>query len=341
MKAAVYYRNDDIRIEERQRPSISDNEILVRMKACGICGTDVLEWYRIRKAPRVLGHEMTGEIVELGKNVKTFRQGDRVFVSHHVPCYACHYCSQEKYTACESLHGGNYDPGGYAEFIRVPQENVQHGTLLLPATLTYADGTMIEPLACAVAGQNQLGLKDGQTVLVIGSGVSGILHTQLAKQKGAKVIATDIDEYRMKRAMEFGADSVFDARKYSPDRLRNVNDDRLADAVIVCASADQAVSQALSSVDRKGKILFFAVSESDITLQGIKCWRDEISIVFSYGAAPADLQKALNLIADGVINVRKMITHKVSLSDIMHGFQLVSKARDSLKVIVIPDPVHG
>jgi L-iditol 2-dehydrogenase len=310
------------------------------MMACGICGTDVLEWYRIKKAPRVLGHEMTGEIAELGKNVKTLRKGDRVFVSHHVPCYACHYCSQEKYTACESLHGGNYEPGGYAEFIRVPQENVQYGTFLLPASLTYEDGTMIEPLACAVAGQNQIGLKDGQTVLVIGSGVSGILHIQLAKQKGANVIATDIDEYRLKKALEFGADHVFDARKYSPDLLRNINDNRLADAVIVCASADQAVFHALSSVDRKGKILFFAVSESDIPLQGMKFWRDEISMIFSYGAAPDDLKKAIELIDEGLVNVRKMITHKVPLSDIMHGFKLVSEAKASLKVIVVSDSVQ-
>ena len=340
MKAAVYYCNDDIRIEERPRPAISDNEILVRMMACGICGTDVLEWYRIKKAPRVLGHEMTGEIAELGKNVKTLRKGDRVFVSHHVPCYACHYCSQEKYTACESLHGGNYEPGGYAEFIRVPKENVQYGTFLLPASLTYEDGTMIEPLACAVAGQKQIGLKDGQTVLVIGSGVSGILHIQLAKRQGAKVIATDIDEYRLNQAEEFGADHVFDARKYSPDLLRNINDNRLADAVIVCASADQAVSHALSSVDRKGKVLFFAVSKSDICLQGMQCWRDEISMFFSYGAAPDDLKKAIELIEDGLVNVRKMITHKVLFSDIMHGFKLVSEAKASLKVIVVPDSVQ-
>ena len=341
MKAAVYYRNNDIRIEECPQPSISESEILVRMKACGICGTDVMEWYRIQKAPRVLGHEMTGDIVELGKKVKAFRKGDRVFVSHHVPCYACHYCSQEKYTACESLHGGNYDPGGYAEFIRVPRENVQYGTLPLPSTLTYEDGTMIEPLACAVAGQNQLELRKGQTVLVIGSGVSGILHIQLAKRKGAKVVATDIDEYRMKKAIEFGADNVFDARNYSLDRLRSINDDRLADAVIVCASSEHAIAHALSSVDRKGKVLFFAVAESDITVQGIKSWRDEISIFFSYGAAPADLRKAMELIENGVVNVRKMITHTVPLSDILHGFQLVSEAKDSLKVVVVPDAVHS
>ncbi|MDP2753471.1 MAG: alcohol dehydrogenase catalytic domain-containing protein, partial [Nitrospirota bacterium] len=181
MKVAVYYSNDDIRIEERPKPSISSGEILVEMKASGICGTDVMQWYRIKKAPRVLGHEMAGEIFAIGSNVEGFKKGDRVFVSHHVPCYKCHYCVQGKFTACESLHTGNYDPGGFSEFIRIPEENVRYGTFLLPERVTFEDAAMIEPLGCVIAGQNQLGLKEGQTVLIIGSGVSGILHIQLTK----------------------------------------------------------------------------------------------------------------------------------------------------------------
>jgi L-iditol 2-dehydrogenase len=337
LKVAVYYNNSDIRIEERPLPSISDSEILVKMKASGICGTDVMEWYRIQKAPRVLGHEMAGEIVEIGENAKGFEKGDRVFVSHHVPCYKCHYCLQGNYTACEFLHTGNYEPGGFSEFIRVPEENVRHGTFLLPDSLTYEDGTMIEPLACALAGQNQLGLKEVQTVLIIGSGVSGILHIQLAKMKGAKVVATDIDEYRMNSAMDFGADRVLDAGKYSVDSLRNANDDRLADVVIVCTAAKQAIDNALVSVERKGKVLFFAVPESEIAIPSMRFWRDEITVTFSYGAAPDDLQTAIELIDKGMIDVRKMVTHKVPLSSIMQGFRLVTEAKNSLKVVVVPD----
>lgn len=337
MKVAVYYRNDDIRIEERPTPSISDGEILVKMKACGICGTDVMEWYRIKKTPRILGHEMAGEIIEIGRNVEGFKIGDRVFVSHHVPCYKCHHCIQGNYTACESLHTGNYDPGGFAELIRVPEENVKYGTFIIPKSLTFEDAAMIEPLACAIAGQNQLKLKEGQTVLIIGSGVSGILHIQLAKTKGTKVVATDIDEYRMNKAMEFGADCVIDTRKYFIDTLKKINDDRLADVVIVCADARQAIDNALSSINRKGKILFFAVPDFDIAIPSVRFWRDEITVTFSYGAAPDDLQKAIELINSGMINVTKMITHKVPLSSIMQGFQLVSEAKNSLKVVVVPD----
>lgn len=337
MKVAVYYRNDDIRIEERPVPSISENEILVKMNACGICGTDVMEWYRIKKAPRVLGHEMTGEIVETGSNVAGFKKGDRVFVSHHVPCYKCHHCLHGNYTACESLHHGNYDPGGFSEFVRVPEENVRFGTFLIPEKMTYEDGAMIEPLACAIAGQQLLGMREGQTVLIIGSGISGLLHIQLSKINDASVIATDIDDYRLNKALEFGADHTFSARKYSPDELKRVNDDRLADAVIVCAGAQEAVGDAVSSVERKGKILFFAAPKDNFFIPSMKFWRNEITVTFSYGAAPDDLRKAVDMIDRGVIEVRKMITHTIPLSRIQEGFKLVSEAKESLKVVVVPD----
>jgi L-iditol 2-dehydrogenase len=337
MKVAVYYSNEDIRIEERSSPRISSGEILVKMKASGICGTDIMEWYRIKKAPCVLGHEMAGEIVAIGRGVKGLKKGDRVFVSHHVPCYKCYHCSQGNYTACESLHTGNYYPGGFSEFIRIPKENVKYGTFLLPAEITYEEAAMIEPLGCAIAGQKQLGLKRGQTVLIIGSGVSGILHIQLAKLKKAKIIAVDINKYKLQKASEFGADYVIDARKYSLDKLKSINNGRLADVVVVCASAQQAVDNAISSVDRKGKILFFAVPETDIRIPSLRFWRDEITVTSSYGASPDDLKKAIKLIVNKRINVRKMITHKVKLSDIRKGFQIASEAKESLKVIVVPD----
>ena len=337
MKVAVYYRNDDIRIENSRKPRISGNEVLVKMKASGICGTDVMQWYRIQKAPRVLGHEMAGEIEAAGKSVKGFRRGDRVFVSHHVPCYKCAYCSQGNYTACESLHRGNYYPGGFSEFIRVPAENVRHGTFLLPARMSFDDATMIEPLGCVIAGQRRTGLKKGQTVLIIGSGVSGILHIQLARAKGLRVIATDVNEYRLLKAMEFGADCVFHAGAYSVEDLKSMNNNRLADVVIVCAAAEKAVEDAVASIDRKGTILFFAVPRTDIVLPSSRFWRDEMTVTFSYGASPHDIQEAIKMIQRRKINVSGMITHRIAFSDIKQGFRIASEAKESLKVIVVPD----
>ncbi len=336
MKVAVYYSNDDIRLEERPIPAIKDSEILVKMKASGICGTDVMEWYRKRKAPRVLGHEMAGEVVAIAKGVQELKAGNRVFVSHHVPCFKCHYCLSGKHSACEALHTGNYDPGGFAEYVRIPEQNVKYGAFHLPENLSYDEATMIEPLACALAGQKRIGLGRGQSILVIGSGVSGLTHIQLAKLKDARVIATDINEYRLNKALQFGADHAINANEYSVDRLKMVNEGRLAEVVIVCTGADKAVGDAFSSVERRGTILFFAVPEKALTLPAVDFWRDEISITFSYGAATDDIRETLELITSGVIDVNKMITHRVTLPDIQRGFGLVSEANESLKVVVVP-----
>ena len=338
MKVAVYYSNTDLRIEERPVPRIGEGELLVRMMASGICGTDVIEWYRRRKAPRVLGHEMAGEVAGVGGGVEEFKKGDRVFVSHHVPCQDCDYCRRGDYTACEALHAGNYEPGGFSEYIRVPAMNVKWGTLALPDKVGYDEAALIEPLACVIAGQRRLRINRGDTVLVIGAGVSGLLHVQAAKRlRGARVIATDIHPWRLQKALEFGADRVFHADEYSEEALKKINNGGLAASVIVCAGAEQAAAQAVRSAGRRGAVLFFAVPRGEIRLPAERFWRDEISVSFSYGAAPDDLREALALIAGGRIDARSMVTHRLPLSDIQTGFGLVAGASESLKVVIVPD----
>lgn len=327
MKTAVYYKNNDIRIEERPEPEIKNGEILVKVKASGICGTDLMEWYRIKKAPRVLGHEMTGEIV--GSKSDTFKVGQRVFVSHHVPCNECKYCLCGNHTACETLHKGNYDPGGFSEFVRVPEINVENGTYLLPGNVTYEEGTMIEPLACVVRAQRIIGVREGQTVLVMGSGISGLLNIALAKLKNARVIATDINDYRLEKAKEFGADEVFKA---------NEELDVKADRIIMCTGAMPAFESAFKYIDKKGIIMLFAIPNKNLSIPVEDFWRNELAVVSSYGAAPADLEEALQLIKDKKINVKDMITDRVRLEDIQKGFKIAGEARESLKVVVVPNP---
>ncbi|VVB53887.1 L-threonine 3-dehydrogenase [uncultured archaeon] len=326
MKTAVYYNNNNIRIEERLKPEIKNEEILVKVRASGICGTDLMEWYRIKKAPRVLGHEMTGEIVE-SKSDK-FKVGQRVFVSHHVPCNECKYCLAGNHTACETLHKGNYDPGGFSEFVRVPEINVKSGTYLLPANVSYEEGTMIEPLACVVRAQRIIGVRAGQTVLVMGSGISGLLNIAMAKLKNVRVIATDINDYRLEKAGEFGADEVFNASEEL---------DLKADRIIMCTGAMPAFEAAFRYIDKKGIIMLFAIPNKNLPIPVEDFWRNELSVVSSYGAAPVDLEKALALIKDKKINVRDMITDRVTLEDIQKGFKIAGEARESLKVIVVPD----
>jgi L-iditol 2-dehydrogenase len=325
MKVAVYYNNSDIRIEETPRPELGEGEVLVKVKATGICGTDVMEWYRAPKAPRVLGHEMTGEIVE--SKSKKHKKGERVFVSHHVPCNECDDCLRGDHTACETLHRGSYDPGGYSEFVRAPKLNVERGIYVLPAHVSYEEGTIIEPLGCALRGQRVIGVRKGETLLILGSGISGLLNIQVAKLKGAKVIATDIDPYRLSKAREFGADEV-----------RNANErfNLKADKVIICTGALSAVRQAFESVRRKGVILLFAVPSQSIEIPAVDVWRSEITVTSSYGAAPADLEESLELIQSGKINVKDLITHRLPLEHIVQGFKLVSEAKESLKVILSP-----
>jgi len=325
MKTAVYYNNNDIRIEERPKPEIKNGEILVKVKASGICGTDLMEWYRIKKAPRVLGHEMAGEIVE-SKSGK-FKTEQRVFVSHHVPCNECKYCLAGNHTACETLHKGNYDPGGFSEFVRVPEINVEQGTYILPDNVSYEEGTMIEPLACVVRAQRIIGVSEGQTVLVMGSGISGLLNIRMAKLRKAKVIATDINEYRLKMAKECGADEVFNA---------NEELDIKADRIIMCTGAMPAFEAAFKYIDRKGIIMLFAIPNKNISVPVEDFWRNELAIVSSYGAAPVDLEEVFELIKDGKINVKDMITHRVKLVDIQKGFKIAGEAKDSLKVVVVP-----
>ncbi|MDY6911751.1 MAG: alcohol dehydrogenase catalytic domain-containing protein, partial [Chloroflexota bacterium] len=266
MRVARYYNNNDVRLEEMPIPKIGKGELLVKVIASGICGSDVMEWYRIKKAPLVLGHEIAGEIVEIGEGVQGFKTGDRVFVSHHVPCNACHYCLSGNHTVCDTLRSTNFDPGGFAEYIRIPQINVTNGAFIMPDEISFEEGAFIEPLACVVRGQQKAGLKPRQSVLVIGSGISGILHVQLARVNGAKrVIATDISEYRLETARRFGADLALHAEEDIPSQLREVNNGYLADFVIVCAGATSAISQAMHSVERGGTILFFAPLMPDTT----------------------------------------------------------------------------
>ena len=339
MRAAVYYRNDDVRLEEMPVPEIGPGELLLKVSMCGICGSDVMEWYRIRKAPRVLGHEAVGVVSAVGEEIGRYRKGERVFVSHHVPCNSCRYCLRGEHTACETLHSTNIDPGGFAVYARVPSINVDRGVFPLPADVTDEEGVFIEPLGCVIRGQGKLGLRPGQTVLILGSGISGILHIQLARSLGAsRVIATDINEYRMRSAERFGADTVIDARDDVPGIAREANDGNAPECVVVSTAAPSAIKQAFESVDDGGRVLLFAPTPPgvEIPLDLNDLWSRQVTVTTSYAASPADLATALENIRSRKIRVREMVTHRLGLSEAGLGFRLVAEAGKSLKVVIEP-----
>jgi len=339
MRVAVYYNNKDVRLEEMPKPDIGKGEMLVKVIASGICGSDVMEWYRIQRAPLVLGHEIAGDVEEVGEGVDACKPGDRVFVSHHVPCGKCQYCQSGHDSTCDLLRSTNYFPGGFAEYIRVPKVNVEKGTYPLPKKLTYEDGVFIEPLACVVRGFKLGGFTPGQTVLTIGSGIAGLLNVKLAKaMKAGKVIATDVSEYRMKAAKRFGADAVIEGTKDIPTFVRKANGNRLADMVVVCTGSPSALEQAFRCVDRGGTVLLFAppLPGMDIPVPLNDLWKDEVTITSTYAGGPEDITDAIRFLRTGKVTVRDMVTHRFGLAETGKGFELVANARESIKVIIEP-----
>ena len=344
MKIARYYNNNDVRFDEMPKPRISSGELLVKVKKSGICGSDILEYYRFAKMKKlgvdslILGHEIAGDIVEIGKGIKEFKVGDRVFVSHHVPDFTCHYCQLGHQTACHLLHDTNYDPGGFAEYLRVPKINIEKkGVYVLDETVSYDEGVFIEPLGCVCRAQRLANVRKEQTILILGSGVSGLLHLKLAKAKGVeKIIVTDISEFRLKKAEEMGATTAIFASQDILAEIKKVNDERTPDCIIVCTGALSAAKQAIGCAGPGTTIIFFAVPQTIIEIPIDDFWREEVLIMTSYGAAPEDLDEAYNWIKSKKIKVVDLISHRFPLSMVGEAFNVVCEASESLKVILEP-----
>ena len=339
MRVAMYYNNSDVRLEEMPRPEPGKGELLVKVIASGICGSDVMEWYRIKRAPLVLGHEIAGDIVEVGEGVDRYRVGDRVFVSHHVPCMKCRHCLSGHHSTCDLLRSTNFHPGGFSEFVRVPAVNLEHGVFVLPEELSYDDGAFIEPLACVVRGFRLIRFSPGRTVLVLGSGIAGLLNIKLARAMGAeRIIATDISSYRLDAAQRFGADVAIDASDDVPAMVREANDGRGADYVIVSTGAKGVLEQAFRCVDRGATVLMFAPpppgTETCIPVGDL--WKDEVTLTSTYAGSPEDIADTIELLRAGKVVVKDMITHRLGLEDASKGFELVANAENSMKVIIEP-----
>jgi len=324
MKVGVYYNNSDVRLEEQPVPAVGDDDILIKVMASGICGSDLLEWYRVKRAPLVLGHELTGKIVETGKNIKKFKVGDRVFSTHHVPCGECIYCLTDHETACEVFQGtNNFEPGGFSQFLKVSGRSINTGTLKLPDDMSYETGTFIEPLATVVRAFRTIDMKPGESIMIFGAGLAGILFVKLAKVLGAgNIIVSDINEYRMTMAKKAGAGLTIPFEKDIPQFIKK-NNGRLADKVVISTGAMAAAEAALKCVDKGGTVLFFAVSKpgDKIAIDFNHYWRNDISFKTCYGAAPLDNNQALELLRTGAVSVDDMITHRFKIDDICDAFK--------------------
>lgn len=348
MKAAVYYSNRDIRIEEVEDLQVGPREVRVRIMACGVCGSDVMEWYRIKRAGRpggigAFGHECTGIIDEVGSDVKPgWKAGDRVVVTHHVPCTTCNPCIRGHTTACDTLQRTKFKNGygAFAEYVVLPEINVDRGMLPLPGPVSFDAGTFVEPLGSVLRGQQWAPTSDGRSVLIIGAGITGLLHVQAARLNGAGFVAvSDINPDRLDLAERFGADATISASGDVPEEFRELNNGLGADTVIMTAPVPACVDQSLEAVGPGGTILFFAPTSPDVrpAINLWNLWQKEATLTHTYAADLHNLSTALKWIQHNRINVEEMITHVLPLRETANGFQLTAKPRDgSLKVIIHP-----
>ena len=340
MQAVIYYAFDDIRIENRYIPSISDTELLVKVHGCGLCGSDIIKIVQHAQPPVVLGHELTGTIVERGKAVPNFEVGQRVIVSHHVPCGECHYCRHKNYSMCASFKASNIDPCGFAEYIRVPTQHVQHTTLLLPESVSAEEGSFVEPLACCVRAVRRTSLLAGDCVVVMGLGSVGLLMLQAVKAMVAgdggkvRVYGVDLLQERVQLARDLGADDALLAPT-NEDGLCQVLDQytegRGPDAIIITAPGARPFMQALAAVRKGGTINIFAAQTGMVPINLEKIYQQELSITSTYSSSPEELRIALHLLTSRKVRINGLISHRLPLTRFFEGVMLM-RERAALKV---------
>lgn len=338
MRVVEYHANDDVRIVEMPVPEIGPGELLVQVKACGICASDVMEWYMRPRVPLYPGHEPVGIVAAVGTGVTTFQPGQAVFLHHHVPCMLCHYCQRGAFSQCATFRATRLYPGGLAEYVRVPASNVERDVLALPEGLSFETAALIEPLACCIRGINRANIRQGDSVLVLGAGSNGVMLAQLARRYGAlRVFASDPLPTRRQLARTLGVDAAFDPQEgVLQEHVLTANKGRKADVVIVTPSSPAVMQQGLELVERGGTVLFFAPPPPDarISVAPHMLFFQEITLRTSYSAGPYETRQALDLLWTGAINAEAMITHVLPLEEVSRAFDLVAHPGQALKVVI-------
>lgn len=340
MKAAFVKDSSRVVVEDVEKPILGTGDVLVKMRACGICGSDLEKVFGKYSQPSTrLGHEPSGTIEKVGENVTDFKKGDRVFVHHHVPCYSCHFCLHGNETMCEKYSETNLSPCGLAEEFIVPQWNVNHGGILkIPDSMSFEEAAMIEPLACCIRAWDKFSFQKGDSTAIFGVGATGMMHVMLSiVHEFDKIFCIDLNEFRLEFAKKF---NITDAIKSSvPDvkqKILDQTDNRGVDVAIVATGSLQALSSAIDLVRKGGTVVMFGVPSKDamINLNMSIIYSKEITMISSYAASDSDTKAALELIESSKIDVKKLITHRYNIKDSPKAFEHAHHGVDSMKIII-------
>src|SRR3989304_586391 len=339
MKAAVIAGKGIVELRDMPTPTIGAGEILVNMRCCGICGTDIEKVHGEHITPPILGHEVAGEVEELGKGVQALSRGDRVTVHHHISCRGCYYCKNGLETLCEAYPKSNLDPCGFAEYFRVPETLVKGGTVFkLPPSMTYDEGSQVEPTACCIRALRRTCVKAGESVAVFGVGPVGLTHVQLLKLYGAgPIYAIDVIDHRRNMAAKIGADVTLDpVTDDVPKPISDGTNGRGSDVAIVATGNPKAIQQAIVSVRKGGRAVPYGspLQGTLVSLDASQLFLREIGFQSSYSTSEAEMRMALNLIGTGRIRPSLLITHRVPLERVAEAMSLAESGMEAVKVIV-------
>lgn len=340
MKAAKAFDYDDVRIVELPVPTIGSEEALVKVRTCGICTGDVTPWYIKKKCPIVVGHEPCGEIVALGDRADSrFSIGDRVFIHHHAPCYACRHCAGGHYSMCATWRSSQLDPGGIAEYVRIAKVNLEHDTLILPDEVDDVQGALIEPIACVVKAFRRARFQKGDRVAIIGLGFIGQVMVALARHQQAELIlASDFVPFRRQRALELGADAVCDPA-HDGDFVSFVQQHTEglgADLVLVGPSSPAVIAEGIKAAAPGGRVLMFMAPQPGVMMEvePNDLFFREVDLIGSYSCGPDDTRETLQLLRQGVFPSDLLVTHRLPMEKTLEACRLTAAAQESLKVLV-------
>jgi len=341
LKAAVVKSNSNIEIKNIENPPVGPGDIFVKMRACGICGSDVEKVFGKYGQPSMrLGHEPAGIITQVGVDVSKFAIGDRVFTHHHVACYSddCHECSHGNETMCKRYYESNLEPCGLADEYIVPEWNVKHGGVLkIPDNVSFEEAAMIEPLACCIRAWNKFTHQKNDNVAILGIGPTGIMHALLAKLYGfGKIFCLDLNDFRLNFAKKFETTTINSGNTNALEQIKSETANQGVDIVIVSTSSLNALKDAVNFVRKGGTIVMFGVPSkgANVDLDMSEIYSKGVTIVNSYAASDVDTTHALDLISNKQIDVSQLITHKYNLQECQQAFAHAKSGDNAMKIII-------